>query len=113
MDIEVRELYRALCCKSKRQTQFFGRNIYFLLLDDFIGFEQYFTNSRNILNRHINLRTKHHFTHIHAIKSGECISFHIDYANPDKNLVFVFVHFLVDVIPYFSYRLLRFHKMYK
>ncbi len=107
VDIDVRELYQALLSKAKQHSRFFGRHVYMVLTEDFVVFEAHFTHSRNILNRHINLRTKHAFMHIHAIKKGDWITFHIDYANPDKSIVLVLAHLLVDVVPYFSSRLLR------
>jgi hypothetical protein len=111
MDIDVRELYKALCCRSKRRAGFFGRHIYFLAKDDFGVFEKYFTRSRNILNRHVNLRSKHHFRHIHAIHIDGWISFHVDYANPDKNFGLALVHLCLDVIPYFLYCVVTFKRL--
>lgn len=103
----LQDIYTELQARAQYRAQFFGRQLLVITYDDFQKFEQYFVRSRNILNRHINLRTRHIFTHIHAIKQGNHVEFHIDYVNPDKSIVLATIHLFIDVIPYFSSRSIR------
>ncbi len=110
--MNLQEIYQQLQANAQHRAQFFGRKLLVVKYDEFKRFEQYFVRSRNILNRHINLRTKHVFMHIHAIRQGNHVEFHIDYANPDKSIILATVHLFIDVIPYFSSRAISQKKPY-
>lgn len=108
----LQDIYKELQARAHHRAHFFGRKLLVIQYDEFQVFEEYFVRSRNILNRHINFRTRHIFTHIHAIKKGNHVEFHIDYVNPDTSIVMATIHLFIDVIPYFSSRSIRQKKPY-
>jgi len=104
--MSAERLYELLYQQAKPKHRFFGRRHFELAYQDFKALEVHFKKSRNILNRYENFRTRHWFRHIHVMRIGEVIEFHLDYANPDKGIMMAMTHFVVDVVPYFSARAL-------
>lgn len=98
-------LYQLLDTNAEPKRTFFGRRHCVLAYREFQSFEEHFRRSRNILNRYENLRTIHWFRHIHVMKKGDVVEFHLDYANPDKGILMALTHLFVDVLPYFGAKL--------
>ncbi len=103
----IDDIYQKLAEKSIHRSHFFGRSLHAVLAEDFAAVKAYFAPSYNLLNNKQNFRTKNPFRHIHAIQIDEVIEFHYDYGNPDKGVLFVIFHVVLDVVPYYLYFLLR------
>ncbi len=109
--MSIGELLQQLHEQAEPKRRFFGRRHFVLRYEKFRVYEIYFRHSRNILNRYENLRTGQWFRHIHVIKvKEEYVEFHVDYANPDKGILMATTHLFVDVIPYFSAKLVSFRR---
>jgi hypothetical protein len=106
------ELYRELREAAVHRSHFFGRQLIVVPREAFLRYEEHFQVSFNILNCKKNFRTKTHFRHIHAIENGGYVAFHFDYTNPDKGVLHVISHAVVDVLPYFLYVVCTFKRPY-
>jgi|GEM_PF-1379810 len=81
---------------------------------DFQQFEPYFTKQQVVAwNNFENLRSKHWYIHIHAVrqKEGE-ISIHRDRFNPTVHWLLSIPHGFTDALPYFLWCLISWQKPY-
>ena len=97
------EIFNELEEKSIGKCHFFGRHVILVRSADFDRYRPYFIETANILNDKENYRTREVSRHVHAMKSGDLVGLHMDYANLYRFSVMAVPHLFFDVIPYFLY----------
>ena len=70
----------------------------FIKPKDFKRFKAHFQSSRNVMNSHVNYRSKHAIRHIHAREADGMVDVHIDHGNTDRSVLLGVIHFICDII---------------
>ena len=110
--MDARTLFSKLEQRAVGRSHFWGRPLVTIQKSDWIHYQDEFVESYDPFNDFKNYRTKHTFTHIHAIEKDGHIDFHHDFFNPDVNRLLAIPHFFLSVIPYLVWHLITWKKMY-
>ncbi len=106
------ELFTKLSRHSIETKIFFSKDFITVPVSDFKKYQTFFTNSYNIMNTSKNYRSKHWFSHIHAVTDGDFVQFHLDKGNYSIFWPLYIFHLLLDVFPFLIICLVQFRNPY-
>jgi len=111
MEKSVDELWKELVKFRTDSFRNYRKEFVFMPKKKFEPFKKYFNSSKNMMNKHINYRSKHAIRHIHAREADGMIDVHIDVGNTDSSPFLGIIHFILDILPYEIFCLERIGKL--
>lgn len=112
-DKKQEQIYEFFKKRAIKINHFFGRELILISINDFKKQKRWFEQSSGSFHKKKDLRTRKSLKHIHAVKNTKYVEVHYDYGNTNKNPLTFIIHFIIDVIPYFFYHLIKGKKPYE